>query len=44
MTDKEQFKTISKISDKVLHFLNEWDMAISRIKEATHYMKLIKEV
>lgn len=27
MTDKEQFKTISKIADKVLHFLNEWNMA-----------------
>lgn len=27
MSHKEQFKTISKIADKVLHFLNEWNMA-----------------
>lgn len=27
MTHKEQFKAISKIADKVLLFLNEWNMA-----------------
>ena len=27
MENKEQFKTISKIADKVLHFLNKWNMS-----------------
>ena len=27
MADKEQFKTISKIADKVLGYLTEWNMA-----------------